>query len=208
LEIILLIVVLWRIAYMSFEPVSQQCHTMGISRYLPTTSSVCGYPDAYLLRSALNNGLLLWKAWVNAAPDEECRGLLPPEATWQAGHRFPSGRAKALAAEFRRLRAYFFGDFYPLTPYSTADDAWVAYQFHVPEEDAGIVLVFRRARCWPREQTVRLRALAPEKTYEMRLTDEHLRRDVFAQSGRELLQGLLVRLDRAPSSLLVEYRSR
>jgi alpha-galactosidase len=208
LETISRSVALWRTDYMSFEPVSQQCHTMGISRYLPTTSSVCGYPDAYLLRSALNNGLLLWKAWVNAAPDEECRGLLPPEATWQAGHRFPSGRAKALAAEFRRLRAYFFGDFYPLTPYSTADDAWVAYQFHVPEKDAGIVLVFRRARCWPREQTVRLRALAPEKTYEMRLTDEHLRRDVFAQSGRELLQGLLVRLDRAPSSLLIEYRSR
>ena len=208
LETISRSVALWRTDYMSFEPVSQQCHTMGISRYLPTTSSVCGYPDAYLLRSAMNNGLLLWKAWVNAAPDEECRALLPPEATWQAGHRFPSGRAKALAAEFRRVRAYFFGDFYPLTPYSTADDVWMAYQFHLPEKDSGIALVFRRARCWPREQTISLRALNPEETYEIRMTDENLRQTVNQASGSELLQGLLVRIDRAPGSLLLEYRKR
>jgi hypothetical protein len=84
----------------------------------------------------------------------------------------------------------------------------MAYQFHLPEKGKGIVLVFRRAQCWQRQQTVRLRALNPEQTYEVRLTDENLRRAARRLSGRELLQGLLVQIDPAPGSLLIEYRSR
>lgn len=208
LETISRSVALWRSDYRYFEPVGQQCHTAGISRYLPTTATGCGYPDAYLVRSAMNNGLSLWTAWSPTASYEVYRQFLPPEASWQQGQPFPLQRAKAIAAEFRRVRHYFFGDFYPLTPYSTADDAWMAYQFHLPEKDAGIVLVFRRTKSATPAMRLSLRAVKADATYELLLSDEQLKRSSSALRGQELLSGFETRIDSAPGSLLIEYRRR
>lgn len=206
LETISRSVALWRSDYRYFEPVGQQCHTAGISRYLPTTATGCGYPDAYLMRSAMNNGLGLWTAWSPTTTYETYRQFLPPEASWQPGQPFPLQRAKALAAEFRRVRGYFLGDFYLLTPYSTADDAWMAYQFHLPEKDAGIVLIFRRTKCATPALRLPLRAVHADGSYELRFSDEHLKRSVKVFRGQELLKGIEVTIEHAPGSLLIEYR--
>lgn len=208
LETISRSVALWRSDYRYFEPVGQQCHTAGVSRYLPTTATGCGYPDAYLMRSAMNNGLVLWTAWSPAANYDVYRQFLPPEVSWQRGQPFPWHRAKALAAEFRRVRGYFMGDFYPLTPYSTADDVWMAYQFHRPEKNAGIVLVFRRTKCANSVLRLPLRAVDADVRYELRFSDEHLQRSTKALYGRELLHGIEVMVERAPGSLLIEYHRR
>lgn len=205
LETISRSVVLWRSDYHYFEPVGQQCHTAGISRYLPTTATGCGYPDAYLVRSAMNAGLNLWTAWSPTADYETYRQFLPPEASWRAGQPFPTRRARALAAEFRRVRRAFYGDFYPLTPHSTADDVWMAYQFHLPDTGGGIVLAFRRSRCDHPAQTLHLRALEANCLYTLRQSDEQLRQTRRTVRGVELLQGVTVRIEHAPGSLLIEY---
>ena len=55
--------------------------------------------------------------------------------------------------EWRRIKKYFFGDYYPLTPYSLYNDVWIAWQFDRPEEGEGVVQVFpaqkmtKRIRC-------------------------------------------------------------
>ena len=208
LETISRSVVLWRSDYHYFEPVGQQCHTAGISRYLPTTATGCGYPDAYLMRSAMNAGLNLWTAWSPTAAYETYRQFLPPEASWQPGQPFPAQRARALAAEFRRVRRAFYGDFYPLTPHSTADDVWMAYQFHLPDAGSGIVLAFRRTRCPHPAHTLRLHALDANRVYDLRLSDEGLRQTRRTARGEELLSGIEVRIEPAPGSLLIEYRPR
>ncbi|MCS6830714.1 MAG: alpha-galactosidase [Armatimonadota bacterium] len=206
LETISRSVALWRSDYHYFEPVGQQCHTAGISRYLPTTATGCGYPDAYLARSAMNAGLNLWTAWSPTASYETYRRFLPPEATWQPGQPFPLQRAKAITAEFRRVRRYFFGDFYELTPYSTADDVWMAYQFHLPGEGSGIVVAFRRTACSQATQCLHWRAVDPNSPYEVYLSDERLRRTRRVVRGAELLRGMDVTIEHAPGSLLIEYR--
>ena len=37
-----------------------------------------------------------------------------------------------------------FGDYYPLTPYSLDNTAWIAWQFDCPEKGEGLVQAFRR----------------------------------------------------------------
>lgn len=208
LETISRSVALWRSDYAYFEPIGKQCHTAGISRFLPTASTGCGYPDTYQMRSALNSGLVLWTAWAPGADYDTYRRFLPPETPWRPNQPFPMQRAKALVAEFRRVRSFFYGDFYLLTPYSTADDTWMAYQFHLSDKNAGIVLVFRREKCSVTRLRLPLRAIDASASYEVHLNDDDLRRTVKVYRGQEIIDGLDMQIERAPGSLLVEYRKR
>jgi alpha-galactosidase len=101
---------LWRTDYRYFEPNGYQCHTYGLSYYLPCSGTGNDYPDTYAFRSSLNCALVL--GWNLYLPD------------------FPVEHARRLIQEFKRLRPFFYGDYYPLTAHSTADDVWMAYQFH------------------------------------------------------------------------------
>jgi alpha-galactosidase len=38
----------------------------------------------------------------------------------------------------------YYGDFYPLTPWTRDNSVWIAWQFDRPEQGEGIVQVFRR----------------------------------------------------------------
>lgn len=201
-------VALWRSDYAYYEPIGKQCHTAGISRFLPTASTGCGYPDTYQMRSALTNGVVLWTPWAPGADYDVYRRFLPAETPWQPNQPFPMQRAKSLTAEFRRVRGYFYGDFYLLTPYSTAEDTWMAYQFHLPDKNAGIVLAFRRERCPTVQMRLPLRTIDVGASYELRFSDDNLQRSVRVYHGRELADGLDMQIDHAPGSLLVEYRKR
>lgn len=59
---------------------------------------------------------------------------------------FPADAVKTAFAKVKKNRPYFTGDYYPLTPWTMAADQWMAYQFHRPDLDAGIVLAFRHAQ--------------------------------------------------------------
>ncbi len=92
-----------------------------------------------------------------------------------------------------------------LTPYSTKDDVWMAYQFHREDLGEGMVLAFRRPESEVREMVLRLRGLDPEKAYEV--VYEDLGAGQTAQ-GSDLLAGLKVRIDTQPGSSLVTYRQK
>jgi alpha-galactosidase len=66
--------------------------------------------------------------------------------------------------EWRRIKKYFFGDYYPLTPYSLYNDVRIAWQFDCPEEGEGVVQVFRRAENDEADKVrkVKLRGLEPQ----------------------------------------------
>src|SRR5260370_4139933 len=49
-----------------------------------------------------------------------------------------------LLAQWRQVAPFYYGDYYPLTAYSTGDDAWAAWQFDRPESRDGMVQAFRR----------------------------------------------------------------
>jgi len=106
-------------------------------------------------------------------------------------------------AEFRALRPYFYGDFYPLTEYSTSDDVWMALQWNRPAEGDGIVLAFRRPWAAAASVTVTLKGLDPAGDYEVSFEDYGI---TLIKSAKELSAGLGLKIPEAPGSLLLKYR--
>jgi len=114
---------------------------------------------------------------------------------------------KQALAEYREVQPYFFGDFYPLLPYSRDAEAWTAWQWNRPEASDGLVMLLRRPKSPFPVMDVHLRHLDPTAVYdvEVRTTYEH--GPVRQMKGSELAH-LRIELPDAPSSTLIFYRKR
>jgi alpha-galactosidase len=96
------------------------------------------------------------------------------------------------------------GDYWPLTPYSLGEDAWMAWQFDRPAGGDGMVQAFRRAACQQARATFRLRGLDPAATYEVTDLDEG---KPHTHAGKDLLdRGLPVEIKDKPGAALIAYR--
>jgi alpha-galactosidase len=178
---------LWRTDSEPCVPNGEQCATYGLQLYIPFSGTGNNNPQKYFFRSAMSGAIVL--AWdVNGTTD---------------GKPFPITQAIADVAEFRALRPYSSGDFYPLTEYSTSDEAWAAFQWNRPEEGDGIVLLFRRNLSLESTMSLALHGLDPAADYEVSYEDYGL---VLIRSGKELLAGLDVKIPEPAASLLVKYR--
>ena len=113
--------------------------------------------------------------------------------------------ARAAVAEASANRAYWYGDFYPLTPARAGGDVWAAWQLHRADLGAGIVLAFRRADCPYPALQVSLRALPPDGRYAVEFVDEEYAVTSRRLSGAELASGFELRLPRPATSMLVRY---
>jgi alpha-galactosidase len=173
---------LWRTDYSYFEPNGYQCHTYGLHLFLPCSGTGNNNPQKYFFRSSMNGAVVLG---------------------WELTGSFNVAQALEDIAEFRTLRPYFYGDFYPLTEYSTSDEAWAAFQWDRPEERDGIVLAFRRPQASAATIVVRLHGLDPDGDFEVSFEDYGL---APVKSGRELASGLSIKIPEAPGSLLIRYR--
>jgi len=189
LEMISRSVALWRSDYTDindpFMPDGLQSQTYGLGFWLPPTSTGTGTLDKYHFRSTLSAGMVI--SWNPKQPD------------------FPIRQAEELASELQRSRKYFYGDFYPLTGYSTAQDVWIAYQFHRDDLNEGIALAFRRADNKEPRIRVRLRGLDPGAVYELEYSGENNR---FTKSGRELMEGLDITREKPRDSALIFYKKK
>jgi alpha-galactosidase len=178
---------LWRTDYSYFEPNGYQCHTYGLQLYLPSSGTGNNNPLRYNFRSSANGAVVC--AW-------ELNGQYNSAA-------FSPQAAREDIAEFKELRPYYRSDFYPLTEYSTSDEAWAAFQWDRPEEKDGIILVFRRN--WAPNPTITIKPheLAPDADYEVNFADYGI---TLFKSGKELAAGLSVKIADTPGSLLIKYR--
>jgi len=113
---------------------------------------------------------------------------------------------RQLCEQWRRLVAtgYFYGDYYPMTPYNRDETRWIAWQHHRTDNEAGLVQAFRRKDCVVQSVTLRLRGLDADAKY--RLTDLDAPQDAKVLTGRELMDaGLAVEAAQAPQAVLVTY---
>jgi alpha-galactosidase len=79
----------------------------------------------------------------------------------------------------------------------------VAFEWNRPEEGDGIVLAFRRHQAPQSSVTVVVRGLKPDGDYEVSFEDYGI---ALIKSGRELANGLAIKIPEAPGSLLIKYR--
>ncbi len=162
---------------------SQQSQTMGLALWMPYFGSGMGMGDKYWFRSCIFPASRV--------------GL----DTRQPGTDYPF--LKRIIAECREVQRFHMGDFHPLTPYSLADDVWVAWQWHRPDLGAGVVQAFRRASCQQASVTLSLRGLESEARYAVTDFDTGDRREL---SGKRLLQGgLHLTAHERPQAILLRY---
>ena len=173
---------LWRTDYDYFEPNGYQCQTHGLHFYLPCSGTGSNNPNSYESRSAMNSGFVL--GWDVHSP------------------HFPAEIARKTAAEYKRIRPFFYGDYYPLTSYSTELDVWMAFQFHREDLKQGIVLAFRRPNSPYISARLNLQGLDPEARYEVKFEDSG---DEKTVTGSALCDGIEVSINEAPGSQLITY---
>lgn len=176
----------WRSDYYHYDdPDGYQCHTYGLNFFLPIHGTGILLPDQYSFRSSLSSALQCnWKV------------TEPGVSVLDMQQRI---------REYRDIREYYYEDYYPLsgTGDLTGSDVWLAYQMHRPSDDSGIVVAFRRQDAPDAEYTVRLGGLTPDASYTLLDCDTQAE---TVRSGRELTEGLTLRLDNPKSSLLIKYR--
>ncbi|NOY61087.1 MAG: alpha-galactosidase [Calditrichaeota bacterium] len=183
LETISRSITLWRSDYNYTEPTGRQNHTYGLSLYLPYHGTGCTVPDMYVARSTYASSMVTgWNLYAD---------------------HFPKDLARYIYDEYKKIRPYFQGDFYPLTEYTTSHKKWLAYQFHRRDLKSGIVLVFRRPQCDSFSKRIQFRGLSDNAMYRLVYEDSGA---VSEKSGRELREGIEVTILQKPGSLLITYR--
>ena len=117
---------------------------------------------------------------------------------------FPFAAIKKSLEQYQSIQKYFYGDYYPLTEYTQASDAWVAYQLDLPDEGEGIVVVVKRPLSDFTQAFFPLQALSTGAAYGLTNLDTGETRTL---SGQELVgKGLEARLLQRPDTALFRYR--
>jgi len=163
-----------------------QNQSIGLSHYLVYHSVGTWNPNAYEFRSAATNGI---------GCDFD---VFHPD--------FDFGEAEECLKEFDRLKKYWLGDFYPITPATLDDTAWSAFQLHCPESGNGVLMVFRRAHSPYETAKFAFRGVSAEKEYLLLISDEERKIRQETVSGEKLLTGYGVSLLKTRSSTSIEYR--
>jgi alpha-galactosidase len=174
---------LWRTDYQYGEPNGSQCHTYGLNFYLPLHGTGNFSISPYHFRSNMSSSLVInWD--INSKE-----------------HSVPE--LQKYFQDFKRLRPYFYEDYYPLTGYMTGDNAWMAYQLNRQKSNDGVVFAFRRQDCQNATITVKLRGLDEKSNYEVFYEDYEIKAKI---SGAELLKGIDISIPTKPGSLLISYK--
>jgi len=109
-----------------------------------------------------------------------------------------------LALEEKRVQPYFFGDYYPLTPWSLDNGAWLAWQYDRPDLSSGMIMAFRRPANGGPSRTFHLSGLAAKSVYRVYDVDTGL--DTMHTGGELMGAGLTITLPEKPQSAILMYR--
>jgi len=165
-------------------PEGNQCATYGFDLWLPYHDGVNWENTPYSFRSSIAPFLQL---------------------NWDVrAKEFNLDAGRKSLAQWRAAVPYYFGDFYPLSDYSTADTVWMAWQFDCPDLEEGLIQAFRRPQCPEGSAQYKLRALDPEARYVVTDFDDGPPREM---TGRQLMEGgLSIAISAQPGAALLIYK--
>jgi alpha-galactosidase len=192
------------------DPVGNQVSTEGLAYWRPHFGTILQIRprDNYHFRSGSSPGLAF--ALFNVSGTREQVGtFIPPD--------FPFDWLRSEIAQLKRLRPYYYGDYYPLLPCSANADCdreidkersaafeWAAWQFNRPEQGDGMVQSFRRTENEETTKDLRLRGLDPTARYEVSDVDGRM---VKTLSGQDLMgQGLHIEISAKPGATVIVYK--
>lgn len=178
---------LWRTDYHYSERVGYQCHTYGLSFYIPQHGTGLYSTNPFDSRSSFSDAVVMnWKLA-------------------QQGQSYTDMQLRM--AEFRDIRPYFHEDFYPLSGVGnlTGDDIWLAYELFRPSDQTGYIVAFRREQNKDKDYIVHLSGLQPDRTYVLTNRDTN---ESIQKSGQELADGLKLTLKDPRTSLMIKITAQ
>jgi alpha-galactosidase len=167
-----------------FEPVGTQGHNYGISSWIPFHGTGVYPSTSYVMRSHFR------PCYAYGGPNVD--------------RPFDYETCIRMANQWWQIADDLLGDYYPLTPYSLGEEAWMAWQYDQPEAGRGVVQAFRHSTSPYESARFKLRGLDPSATYELRNFDAE---GTTTLPGRELMEaGLLLTLTNSPDSAVISYK--
>jgi alpha-galactosidase len=172
------------------DSLGNQCHTFGLSSWIPCQGGTADAYSTYGIRSAMG--------WHLEAHLNDLLTSAPTSPQWMT---YADG-----LAEWNLVKSCYFGDFYPLTSYSTSAADWIAYQFDRPDTGAGIVQAFARPSTPATSLTVKLRGVDLGATYNIWDVDHPTA--VSPLSGAQLAAGVNMAPTPRPYAVTLAYQKQ
>lgn len=166
-----------------------QGHTYGLSLWVPFYGTGDYADDRYSARSHLC-------PWMGAGTNLDNPVWNMGDPDWAAVRR--------QFADHAAIAKYFYGDYYPLTPYNLSMKAWMAWEFIRPKRGDGDIQAFRHESSPTVELRVKLHALDPSATYEF--TDLDTGRTTRASGEALMTQGLRLGAASPRTALILTFR--
>jgi hypothetical protein len=114
---------------------------------------------------------------------------------------------KQAIGDYREVQPYFYGDFYPLLPYSRSTDLWTAWQWDRPAQKDGVAIILRRPQSPLTTMDLGLQHLDSDASYDVEVRTTYDKAPVREMKGCDLAK-LRIELPEAPGSALVFYREK
>jgi alpha-galactosidase len=165
--------------------IQNQVMTSGLSRYVPFSASGQMGSTPYLFRSGFNGGISF------------CEDVRPAD--------YPCNQLKSAIAEGKRIRKYYFGNFYPLTKVSLDTTSWCVTQYHRTKDNDGMIMAFRRPQCEQTEFDLgRLCEIDPKAKYKVTMYQSYEPLPAKIVTGAEFVQSK-AEITETPGTVLIEY---
>lgn len=190
------------------DPIAHQCHTYGLLSWIPlSATSQDRAGDDYEFRSSMCSALCINWEHSGDGPQKPYR------------HNLPYDWARKTLEQYLSIRDYYYGDYYPLTTYSTATSTWMAYQLDRPEQGDGIIVALRRPDSRDESLHLQLHALNADANYvitdlDSGRTDKHTGSELLGvrassphvpPTAKASDLGLTVTILSRPGSALLKY---
>jgi len=199
----------WRTDLGFTDTLAEQAQTQALAYWVPENMGFETYSMEFEGKSA---------PWTKPGPYSTPKSLYLMRLGYDAGYGIGPGAAgvnndewvawiKQAIGEYREVQPYFFGDFYPLLPYSLNAETWTAWQWDRPETKDGLIMLLRRPKSPFASIEVRPRHLNPDAIYEVEIRTTYDHAAMRRMKGSELAH-LPIELSEAPSSALIFYRQR
>ena len=174
------------------NPVAHQNHTYGLMAWVPLSAiSEDREGDDYEFRSSISSGLCV--NWFHSGDGPQKKFY--PEFPWAWGKR--------VLDQYLTFRHLYYGDYYPLTPFTLEETQWLGWQYDRPELGEGMLQLFRRKDSPYESIRVKPRGLDPGAVYTLTNLDVP---GTTTVSGRELLEkGLSIVIKNQPGAAIVIY---
>jgi alpha-galactosidase len=178
-------------------PMGEQFHTQALAPWVPLNDGILG-----ACVTDRTSALQIY----NTRSGYSAGGNMSVDAKYFTNDSAASAIRDSLN-EFREVRPYFVGDFYPLMDINLDQTTWSAWQLTKPDHDSGVLVCLRRPKSIYSAVQLDLHHIDPAAQYEVEVRTTLDKAPVKIVSGQELAH-FNVTIPDMPGSAVVFYHKK